>query len=302
MRSAMKKKRQRLISVLLIPDDNAEPYSFRLSWTKAKIIMAVAAVLVLHMILGVVGYVQYAKVSSENAELERSNTRLLEDNKRVYRLSAQLEAMDRDQGKIMSLLGVDNHKSGRATLNASLLPNLAAATESAPDAEIPEPAATVGEGGTEAKGSGRLLMADARESNRFPVNLPTLLPVQGFLSEEFSREVKMPWQTHAGIDIAGKRGSVVVASGGGYVVFAGWHNDLGNLVIIHHGGDLFSYYGHNDRLLVREKSPVKRGDPIALLGSTGRSSGPHLHFEISQGGKSVDPREFLLTLRSGSLP
>ncbi len=301
MRSAMKKKRQRLISVLLIPDDNAEPYSFRLSWTKAKIIMAGAAVLVLHMILGVVGYVQYAKVSSENAELERSNTRLLEDNKRVYRLSAQLEAMDRDQGKIMSLLGVDNHKSGRTTLNASLLPNLAAATASAPDVEIPEPAATVGEVGAQAKGSGRLLMADARESNRFPLNLPTLLPVQGFLSEAFSRDVKMPWQTHAGIDIAGKRGSVVVASGGGYVVFAGWHNDLGNLVIIHHGDDLFSYYGHNDRLLVREKSLVKRGDPIALLGSTGRSSGPHLHFEISQGGKSVDPREFLLTLRSGTL-
>jgi len=297
----MKKKRQRLISVLLIPDDNAEPYSFRLSWTKAKVIMAVAAVLVLHMILGVVGYVQYAKVSSENAELERSNTRLLEDNKRVYRLSAQLEAMDRDQGKIMSLLGVDNHKSGRTTLNASLLPNLAAATASAPDVEIPQPAATVGDVGAQAKGSGRLLMADARESNRFPLNLPTLLPVQGFLSEAFSRDVKMPWQTHAGIDIAGKRGSVVVASGGGYVVFAGWHNDLGNLVIIHHGDDLFSYYGHNDRLLVREKSLVKRGDPIALLGSTGRSSGPHLHFEISQGGKSVDPREFLLTLWSGTL-
>ncbi|MDZ7266953.1 MAG: M23 family metallopeptidase [candidate division KSB1 bacterium] len=297
----MKKKRQRLISVLLIPDDNAEPYNFRLSWTKAKVLMGVAALLVLHMILGVVGYVQFAKVRSENAELERSNTRLLEDNKRVYRLSAQLEAMDRDQGKIMSLLGVDNHKSSRATLNASLVPNLASATESVPDTEIPVPAASFDEFKSEAKSSSRMLMADARGSSQYPANLPTLLPVQGFLSEEFSRDVKMPWQTHAGIDIAGKRGSVVVASGGGHVIFAGWHNEFGNLVIIHHGGDLFSYYGHNDRLLVREKTQVKRGDPIALLGSTGRSSGPHLHFEILQGGKPVDPREFILTLRSGTL-
>lgn len=291
----MKKKRQRLISILLIPDDNAEPYSFRLSWTKAKLFMVVAGILTLHLIGGAIGYYQFFKVSNENAELERSNTRLLDDNKRVYRLSAQLEAMDRDQGKIMSLLGVDNHTTSRSTLNASILPNVAAASEASVDDETPPPAVTTA---NEIESTGRLLVPNVKESSKYPENMPTLLPAQGLLSEAFTQDWNSPLQAHTGIDIAGKRGSVVVAAGSGFVVFAGWHKDLGNMVIIHHGEDLFSYYGHNDRLLVREKRYVKRGDPIALLGSTGRSSGPHLHFEISQAGKSIDPRAYVLTLRT----
>lgn len=292
----MKKKRQRLISILLIPDDNAEPYSFRLSWTKAKMFMVIAGILALHLIGGAIGYYQFFKVSNENAELERSNTRLLEDNKRVYRLSAQLEAMDRDQGKIMSLLGVDNHTSSRTTMNASILPNVAAASEPSLDEETPMPPSVTTD--KEIESAGRLLVPNVKESSRYPTNMPTLLPAQGLLSEAFSQDWKFPMQAHTGIDIAGKRGSVVVAAGSGFVVFAGWHKDLGNLVIIHHGDDLFSYYGHNDRLLVREKRYVKRGDPIALLGSTGRSSGPHLHFEISQAGQSIDPRAYIFTLRA----
>lgn len=294
----MKKKRQRLISILLIPDDNAEPYSFRLSWAKAKLFMIVGGVLVLHLIGGAWGYYQFFKVSNENDELERSNTRLLEDNKRVYRLSAQLEAMDRDQGKIMSLLGVDNHSSSRTTLNASILPNMASTSEASLDNEAAAPPKPSEVEAHEIESAGRLLVPNLKESSKYPANMPTLLPVQGMLSEEFSRDWKFPLQGHTGIDIAGKRGSVVVAAGSGFVVYSGWHKDLGNLVIVHHGNDLFSYYGHNDRVLVREKTFVKRGDPIALLGSTGRSSGPHLHFEISQAGNSVDPRAYVLTLRA----
>jgi hypothetical protein len=119
----MKKKRQRRISVLFIPDDNAEPYNFRLSWPTAKLLMAVGVVLALHIVVGGVTYGKYFRVRAENNELERSNTRLLEDNKRVYQLSADFEKMSKEQAKILSLLGVDPQAKGGVNLSALLPAN-----------------------------------------------------------------------------------------------------------------------------------------------------------------------------------
>jgi murein DD-endopeptidase MepM/ murein hydrolase activator NlpD len=84
------------------------------------------------------------------------------------------------------------------------------------------------------------------------------------------------------------------------VVFANWTYVWGNLVIIHHGENIFTYYGHNDRLLAHDKTFVKKGEPIALLGNSGLSSGPHLHFEVWKDGAPIDPRQVLLTLRANS--
>ena len=288
-----KKKRQRRITVLLIPDDNAEPYSFRLSWMVAKVLMVVAAILVLHMLGGGIGYWQFLKVSKQNSDLERSNTRLLEDNKRVYQLAAKLEAMDQDQSKIMSLLGVDERNGNNAQVQESVATS---APQFVSSSNRIDSYALGQSSTTELKN--RNLMLKRRNSKKASPSLPILLPVEGFLSEKFSRSPWYPFKSHAGIDIAAKRGSVVAAAGDGTVVYSGWHNELGNLLILHHGESLFSRYGHNDRLLVREGTFVKRGDPIALVGSSGRSSGPHLHFEIWKDGVAVDPRDYLLAFRS----
>jgi murein DD-endopeptidase MepM/ murein hydrolase activator NlpD len=134
----------------------------------------------------------------------------------------------------------------------------------------------------------------------YAASLPTLLPVEGFLTTEFSASKWTPpfFRSHPGIDIAAKSGSVVLAAGDGQVVFANWTHDLGNLVIIHHGDDVFSYYGHNERLLAHDKMFVKKSEPIALLGNSGKSSGPHLHFEIWKDGVAIDPRQILLAFRA----
>lgn len=293
----MRKKRERRISVLLIPDDNAEPYSFRLSWTTAKILMVIAGVLVLHMIGGGIGYWQYAKVSRENSELERSNTRLLEDNKRVYRLAALLEEMDKDQGKIMSLLGVENRNGQRGNVKMSMASGGANA-EAEMEPASPEMTLQPSEGETAPALRGNFLRSAQSANAKVPPHWPSLLPVEGYLSREFSRNPWFPFEEHPGIDIAGKQGSVVMAAGDGYVMYAGWHLELGNTVILYHGDGLFSLYGHNDRLMAREREYVRRGAAIALLGNSGRSSGPHLHFEIWQDGKAMDPRQYVLAFRS----
>ncbi len=295
----MAKKRQRRISVLLIPDDNAEPYSFRLNWSIARVLLVIGAVIILHLIGGAIGYVKLYNTYRENVELERSNTRLLEDNKRVYRLAAQLEDMDKDQNKIMNLLGVESRNGNRSGAGLA-----AAATESAAAQEEPivsnSGSAPANETVALPVVKGNFLRARKKEEAKVSPMWPSLLPVEGYLSREFAQDALVASNSHEGIDIAAKHGSPVLAAGEGYVVYAGWHQELGNLVILHHGDDLFSTYGHNDRILVREREQVKRGETIALVGSSGRSSGPHLHFEIWHEGKAVDPLQFLLTLRDNA--
>ena len=101
------------------------------------------------------------------------------------------------------------------------------------------------------------------------------------------------WQkNHYGIDIAVHEGEPVLAAAGGRVIFSGWTYDLGNLIIIYHGDDYFTHYGHNQLNLIQNHGIVKRGDVIALAGSTGISSGPHLHFEIWKDGDAIDPLVF----------
>lgn len=99
---------------------------------------------------------------------------------------------------------------------------------------------------------------------------------------------------HRGIDIGGPTGTPVYAVAAGTVIFAANHrNGYGNLVIVHHANGLTSHYAHNDVIKVKENQVVQQGQIIALLGSTGRSTGPHLHFEVRAGDRAVNPCKFL---------
>lgn len=142
---------------------------------------------------------------------------------------------------------------------------------------------------TDAMPMGLSVVNTAIEASR--ANLPLVTPVQGFLSQGFD-----PSRRHFGLDIAAKSGTPVYAATDGHVVFAGWTFDDGNMLIISHGGGYLTVYKHNQSLLIQAQSVVKRGEPIALLGSSGRTSlGPHLHFEVWNNGVPQDPNEYLLS-------
>ena len=120
---------------------------------------------------------------------------------------------------------------------------------------------------------------------------PLLRPTEGFVTQGFD-----PPRRHFGMDFAAKRGTPVYAPADGHVVFAGWTYDDGNLLILSHGGGYLTVYKHNQSLLKNTQAMVKRGEPIALLGTSGKTSlGPHLHFEVWKDGVPRDPNEFLLT-------
>ncbi|MCI8284296.1 MAG: peptidoglycan DD-metalloendopeptidase family protein [Firmicutes bacterium] len=116
-------------------------------------------------------------------------------------------------------------------------------------------------------------------------------PANGRLSSRYGAR----WgRLHAGIDIAGSMGSDILAADGGTVVYSGYNaNGYGNLVKIDHGNGTQTWYAHNSELLVSAGDKVYQGQPIAKLGNTGRSTGPHCHFEVRINGSAVDPLSYV---------
>jgi prefoldin subunit 5 len=98
---------------------------------------------------------------------------------------------------------------------------------------------------------------------------------------------------HAGVDFAGPPGAKVIATGPGIVSYSGYKNGYGYVVEITHPTGYLTRYGHNSRNLVREGQTVQKGDPIAIIGSTGRSTGTHVHFEVERDGNTLNPMRYL---------
>jgi murein DD-endopeptidase MepM/ murein hydrolase activator NlpD len=132
------------------------------------------------------------------------------------------------------------------------------------------------------------------------MRLPTRLPILGAeLTSTFGNRLDPFAHTHAfhaGLDFAAPSGTPIASAAGGVVAFAGFKRDFGWVVEIDHGNGLVTRYAHASALLVRTGQVVIPGDRIAMVGSTGRSTGPHLHFEVLRAGDHVDPKRYLAGL------
>jgi murein DD-endopeptidase MepM/ murein hydrolase activator NlpD len=126
--------------------------------------------------------------------------------------------------------------------------------------------------------------------------LPLRWPVRGRVNSEFGRRPS-PYggapEQHAGLDISTQPGTPVMCPAPGRVVQAGGGGDYGRHVVIEHGNGVRSVYGHLSKVEVKEGQLVETGQVLGLTGSTGRSTGPHLHYELRVAGKAVNPRKFL---------
>lgn len=121
-------------------------------------------------------------------------------------------------------------------------------------------------------------------------------PVEGRLTSSFGmREHPKTGSKdfHSGVDIATDPGTPVKTTADGVISFAGWSGGNGNLVVIEHGYGFSTFYAHNKQVNVKVGQTVRRGDIISYVGSTGNSTGPHLHYEIWQNGKSINPQKFI---------
>jgi len=128
-------------------------------------------------------------------------------------------------------------------------------------------------------------------------SLPSLMPARGVITSGFGWRrdpVYGDWRFHQGIDIAAPPGTPVVAAADGVVRFAGWNQGYGKAIEIDHGHGITTFYAHCSRIAVRVGQRVRRGQIIAYIGATGKTTGPHLHYEVRVRGVPQNPERFII--------
>ena len=226
------------------------------------------------------------KLEEENRKKDIELSKLKSENKDLYETTNEVEEklaeIERLQREIEKKVGIKSPSRGGGMLDD-------------PPQEITEPVEElqVLKEVLEEKERELIIFIDDLEKRlEYLKTVPDLWPTKGRLSSTFGNR-KNPFgrgiKFHYGIDIANSIGTDIWAAGSGRVVFSGYKAGYGNTIIIDHGNGYKSYYAHNSKLLVNRGDRVEKGQLIAKMGNTGRSTGPHLHFEIHKGGKAIDP-------------
>ena len=261
------------LSLILVPHDDAQVRTLRISYLALYVFAVVVGLCVLAGLVLLITVGRLIVKASEADRLAEQNTRLIEQNTQVDSLKAELLRVQALGFQIKTMLGI-----GLTAEDSALVANLAPGARSP---TISGPFQSVDEIQEEQK---QLLQA-----------VPSIWPVRGYVTREFDvTGGEGQEQYHPGMDIAASRNTPVRASADGVVATSGWDETYGYWVIIDHGFGMSTVYGHNSRNLVRVGERVARGQTIAFLGSTGKSTAPHLHFEVRKNGVSEDPRKYLL--------
>ena len=236
---------------LIVPDDDSETRSFSLSKVMLKILIVLPFLVLVALII--ISTIFVPKISDYN-NLSQKYEILVSERLKVLDLAESLEKITHMDEFVRNSLGSDfNFTESPKIIDSTLM-------------IIPE--------------NNIISLSD---------NIPSYPPVEGFVSQRMESTFFNTDKAHGGIDIVAKEGTPISSASSGVVVFSGWTYEMGNLIIIYHGGGYITHYGHNQKNLVSRLDIVKRGDVIGYVGNTGISSGPHLHFEIWKGDSSIDP-------------
>lgn len=254
------RREERSLTIIVVPHGDLETRSFVLSYGKVKVavVAGVALLLAFAITLAMLFPIlaQAARVPALEAELRQLDS----ERARVAELARTLEEVEAQYERVRQLLGADAPASGEA---APILPPLR------------------GDTGAPARREG------GEEELSAAIDLWPLA-TRGYITRALA-----DGGGHTGIDIAVPRNTYIRAAGPGIVRVAGVDEVYGQYVILDHGNGLQTVYGHASRLFVTAGDRVRRGEVLALSGSTGRSTAPHLHFEVRQNGTVVDPLAYV---------
>ncbi len=258
---------QRHVTIVVHTDDDLNSRQYRVP---LRVVQAGKGAAITVAIL-VVLFFAFAGPLTRNAArvpgLEREVARLRVENSRVQQLAAALNHAEANYQELRQILGAKAPPAPRSggTTSATPAAGMRAVTiRAAPPAAPPR------------------YEVGASAPSHWPLDVP------GFVTRGQVRPGDVA-ESHPGIDIAVPAGTPVRASGGGTVAAAGYHPDYGLFVLLRHPSGYETMYGHASRLIVVEGDDVQAGEVIALSGNSGRSTAPHLHFEIRRDGKSLDP-------------
>jgi len=142
-----------------------------------------------------------------------------------------------------------------------------------------------------------LTALEKQRSEDVAIGSPSLWPIRGLVTSTFGPRLS-PYgggrEMHPGIDIQAPYGELVAAGGSGEVIYAGRDSGYGRLVIVDHGRDVETFYGHLSKIFVREGQRVSRGQDVGAVGASGRATGAHLHYEVRVNNEPVNPRRYLV--------
>ena len=238
-------------TLLVIPDDDSGTKSFEINKNSLKYFLIF---LVLILIIFATFLIELVPRIGEYSDLNKRYNILAQERIEVLELSRGLKRISQMDKFVRSSLGAELNFSDKPEILDSVL----------------------------------MLMPDDNYIS-FSDNIPSIAPIQGYVSQRMGNKLSIAQKKHGGIDIVAKEGAPIKASASGMVVFSGWTYEMGNLIIIHHGDGYFTHYGHNQINLKSQLDLVKKGEVIGLVGNTGISTGPHLHFEIWKNRQSIDP-------------
>jgi murein DD-endopeptidase MepM/ murein hydrolase activator NlpD len=247
-------------------------------------------------------YTDYLTLRSQRASLNLLSARVVEQQEmidasqsKMRQIRAEIDGWRELHAKIWEPFGPEDGASKRSA-------GIGGGTGQSRPGETPDRAAIVDEldrltGIVKDEGDNlRALERFLGRATRVLAALPSRWPVRGPVNSGYGGRTS-PWSAksefHSGLDIGAPIGTVVKAPAPGTVVFAGTHQEYGQTLIIDHGNDTKSLYGHLSKLSVAVDQKIQRGEVIAMTGNTGRSSGPHLHYEIQVKGQSVNPTSYL---------
>ena len=291
--------RAKRLNILIVPSDGSRPLRLKLARWVVYTLLIAAAIGVSTIAAAVGDYVRVRALVAEPAKLQRQvaeQKALIESfRNRIGEIRVEVATWRDLHAKIWEPFGPDvgpvRQTKGIGGASVAKTGERIGSRLSAIE-EVDRLAETVDEEGQNLRALERLM---ARAGKALAL-MPSRWPVRGAVNSDFGSRLS-PWtreaEFHSGLDISADRGTPVHAPAPGTVLFAGAQNEFGLTVILEHGHDIRSLYGHLSKLQVTQGQRVERGQVVALTGNTGKSSGPHLHYEILVKGQSVNPRAYL---------
>ena len=258
-------ERRRDVTIMIHRDGNVDSRTYRIPAWMLQAGLIAGASLAFLIVLGAVLYAPVVRAAARVPGLTREISRLNAENEQVRELSHQLREMELRYRQMRSMLGGDVVPPG--PIAGEALPVGPPVHAAVPGRQVIPPGPSI--------------------PLRWPLD-ETGVITRGQIGEGGRDEV------HPGIDIAVRTGTPIRAAGGGRVEKTGSDAEYGLFVLVNHPDGYQTMYGHASRILVADGEEVSAGQVLALSGSTGRSTAPHLHFEVLRGGRSVDPRSMTL--------
>jgi murein DD-endopeptidase MepM/ murein hydrolase activator NlpD len=273
--------------------------------------LGVGVLLLAGMILGgTVHYLQVAQDAAENRILRDENltlrTQLKSVRERIEHIGSTLDRVERFDQKLRAVTMLSDPQRNLAMGPTEPEPGTTSPTTDTQFTQLTTtdtPNALMGRldrlsaEATRQEQSLQELQAYFQDQKSLLASTPSLWPARGWVTSDFGSRLD-PYTAdrvmHQGLDIAAPHGKEVFAPSDGTVVFAGLEGGYGNVIVIDHGYGIKTRYGHLAKILVKSGEKVKRGSKIAAVGNTGRSTGPHLHYEVRVNGIPQNPRKFIL--------